>query len=271
MRLRTLAASAFVFLASTTSARAESEKVRVCVNVRTGELQLLTGHSCPSHMTMVRWSDDLPLPSGRTGRVGPQGPAGPAGSTGPSGPQGPQGLTGAQGPTGSQGPAGPQGATGPQGPAGPSGTFAGEAPASIVDQNDVLVGLASETFSGLLLRRLGNDAIVFFASVNGPTAGPIDFYHATTNCSDGRYLPISGGAGFAYFAAVRGGTAFYTKTVDPAAAAKVAMVASEHFEANQDATLPGICNAAADPGPVGALTTASDPGLVNLALPLRLK
>jgi hypothetical protein len=142
---------------------------------------------------------------------------------------------------------------------------------SIVDQNGLNVGIASELFSGLLLRRLGNDAIVFFASVNGPTAGPIDFYHATTDCSDGRYISISGGAGFAYFAAVRGGTAFYTKTVDPTTAAPVAIVASEHFDANEDATRPGTCNAAADPGPVGALTMASDPALLNLALPLRLK
>ena len=142
---------------------------------------------------------------------------------------------------------------------------------SIVDQNGLNVGVASELFSGLLLRRLGNDAIVFFASLNGPTAGPIDFYHATADCSDGRYLPISGGAGFAYFASVRGGTAFYTKTVDPAAAAPVLIVASEHFGPNEDATQPGTCQEAGDPGPVGVLTTASDPALLNLALPLRLK
>jgi len=131
--------------------------------------------------------------------------------------------------------------------------------------------MSSETFSGLLVRRLDKDAIVFFASVNGPSAAPIDFYHATADCSDGRYLPISGGAGFAYFASVRGGTAFYTKTVDPAAAAQVSIVTSEHFEANEDPTQHGACNAAADPGPVGPLTTASDSALMNLTLPLRIK
>ena len=64
MRLRTLAASAFLLLASSPSAQAESEKVRVCINVRTGELRLLTGSSCPANMRMVTWSVNLPFPSG---------------------------------------------------------------------------------------------------------------------------------------------------------------------------------------------------------------
>jgi hypothetical protein len=33
----------------------------------------------------------------------------------------------------------------------------------------------------------------------------------------------------------------------------------------------GSATAAGDPGPVGTLTTTSDPALLNLALPLRLK
>lgn len=49
------------------------------------------------------------------------------------------------------------------------------------------------------------------------------------------------------------------------------IVAVEHFEANVDATLTGVCTAASDPGPVGPLTKAHDPTLANLALPLRLK
>jgi len=35
---------------------------------------------------------------------------------------------------------------------------------SVVDQNGQHVGLASEPFSGLLLRHVGSDVIVFFAS-----------------------------------------------------------------------------------------------------------
>ncbi|MGH9142546.1 MAG: hypothetical protein ACRD2I_15555, partial [Vicinamibacterales bacterium] len=85
------------------------------------------------------------------GAPGVPGPKGPAGS------QGPQGLTG---PAGSQG---PQGLTGPAGPAGPA---AGDALA-VVDQNGVTVGLATEPYSGLLFRRVGEDAIVFFATVDG--------------------------------------------------------------------------------------------------------
>ena len=182
----------------------------------------------------------------------------------------PQGL---QGPTGAQGPSGSQGLSGRGDPPDPLGRSTVR---SRVDRR------SERTERGCRIRvvqragassPVGNDAIVFFASVNGPTAGPIDFYHATTDCSDGRYIPISAARASRYFAAVRGGTAFYTKTVDPTTAAPVPIVASEHFDANEDATqpTPGNCNAAADPGPVGALTTTSDPALLNLALPLRLK
>jgi hypothetical protein len=119
---------------------------------------------------------------------------------------------------------------------------------------------------------MGDDVIVFFASLGGPTAGPIDFYHSTPDCSDNRYIPISGGAGFSYFATVRGGTAFYTKTMDPAGTLQVPVLSYEHLDASDDATLPGVCmpydvgNAS-----LGVLTMASDPTLANLALPLRLK
>jgi len=49
------------------------------------------------------------------------------------------------------------------------------------------------------------------------------------------------------------------------------IVAVEHFEANEDATLTGVRTAASAPGPVGPLTKKHDPSLANLALPLRLK
>jgi hypothetical protein len=165
---------------------------------------------------------------------------------------------------------GAQGLQGPAGPAGPAGTSIGES-LSIVDQNGQDVGLASEPFSGLLLRRVGNDAIVFFAAVSGIATAPIDFYHTKADCSDGRYITITGGSGFAYYASVRGGTAFYTKSVDMSGMPADPIVAVEHFEPNEDATLTGVCMAASDPGAVGPLTTANDPALAHLALPLRLK
>jgi hypothetical protein len=142
----------------------------------------------------------------------------------------------------------------------------------VVDQLGVDVGVATEPFSGLLVRRVGNDSIFFFASPNGPVAGPLDFYHATDNCSDSRYLQVMGGAGFVYFASVRGGTAFYTKTMDPTGTLQIPILAVEHFEVNEDATQPGTCNlVSVTPGAYGVLTTATDPALANLALPLRLK
>jgi hypothetical protein len=135
-----------------------------------------------------------------------------------------------------------------------------------------MVGVALEPFSGLVLRRVGADAIVFFASLGGPVAGPIDFYHSTSDCSDSRYIPISGGAGFSYFATIRGGTAFYTKTMDPTGTVQVPVLAYEHFEANDDATQPGVCTPYdAGNASLGVLTMASDPAIANLALPLLLK
>jgi hypothetical protein len=159
---------------------------------------------------------------------------------------------------------------GPAGPAGPAATSNGDI-LSVVDQNGQDVGLASEPFSGLLFRRVGNDAIVFFASVSGVATAPIDFYHTKGDCSDGRYIMISGGSGFAYYAAVRGDTAFYTKSVDTSGQPADPIVAVEHFEANEDATLRGVCTAASDPGPVGPLTMTQDPALGHFVSPLRLK
>jgi hypothetical protein len=102
--------------------------------------------------------------------------------------------------------------------------------------------------------------------------GPIDFYHSTADCSDSRYLPLVGGAGFAYYATVRGGTAFYTKTMDPNGALQVPILAFEHFEVNEDATMPGVCRPMAmGTAALGVVTTATDAVLANLALPLRLK
>ena len=54
--------------------------------------------------------------------------------------------------------------------------------------------------------------------------------------------------------------------------AQISIIKAEHFEANEDATQRGVCTAPTfDSGPVGVLTTASDPALANLVLPLRLK
>jgi hypothetical protein len=159
------------------------------------------------------------------------------------------------------------------GPAGPASAYsAGDSALAVVDQNGQEVGVAFDPFGGLLMRRIGNDAVVFFATVAGPTASSIDFYHMTADCSDSRYLPFPSVAGFAYYALVRGGTVFYTKTMDPSGTIQMPIVASEHFEPGDDATQPGTCTPyGGGPASVGVVTMATDPVLGSLALPLRLK
>jgi hypothetical protein len=114
--------------------------------------------------------------------------------------------------------------------------------------------------------------VVFYASAAGPTAAHLDFYHATADCSDGRYVVIQGGSGLAYFAWVRGGKLFYSRTTDPAVAPQMPILAFEHFEVTDDATLPGVCRQVAmGTLPLGVLTTATDPALASLSLPLRAR
>jgi hypothetical protein len=113
---------------------------------------------------------------------------------------------------------------------------------------------------------------VFFASTADPTAAPIDVDHSIADCSDSRYVTIQGGSGFAYFASVRGGTFFYTRTTDPAGAPQVPILAFEHFEVTDDPTRPGVGRPLAmGTAPLGVVTTATDPALASLSLPLRLK
>ena len=113
---------------------------------------------------------------------------------------------------------------------------------------------------------------MFFASPGGPTVGTMDFYHATSDCSDSRHLQIMGGVGFAYFASVRGGMAFYTKTLDPTGTLQIPIMAYEHFEPGEDATQPGVClPIAGGAASLGVVTMTTDPVLTNLALPLRFK
>jgi hypothetical protein len=142
----------------------------------------------------------------------------------------------------------------------------------VVDQNGTEIGIATDPYGGLLLRHVGNDAIVFWATSAGPTRNDLVFYHAKSDCSDDRYVRIQGGAGFAYYAEVRDGAAFYTKTQDPLGLIQVAIQASESFGAADDATRVGAC-VPFDGGTLslGVVTMAPDPALMNPALPLRLK
>ena len=232
MRLRTFAASALVLLGATTTVHAEPDRVRACVNPKNGEIHVVAGSSCPANQVLISWYREWPFghDNDSKGKVGPKGPAGPPG------PAGPRGLTGATGPQGVPGTPGKQGPAGPAGPPGPSGSGSGSNPLTVVDQNGTEVGVATDPFGGLLLRRVGNDAIVFWATSDGPTRDDVTFFHAKGDCSDDRYIRIPGGAGFAYYAEVRDGAAFYTKTQDPLGLIQIAIQASESFGPNDDAT-----------------------------------
>ena len=277
MHRRTIVALTLVVLSTTTPVLAEVAKVQICVNLRTAELRLLTTASCPANFTMVAWTDSVPTqagPAGPQGIAGPAGPAGPRGATGAQGAVGPQGAIGPQGTVGPQGATGATGATGAQGPAGPPGpaTYVGSALLTVVDQNGQEVGVVADPLNGRLMRRVNTDPIMFAATADGPVPGPIDFYHSTLDCSDRRYVPTYGSAGFAYYAAIRGGTAFYTTTVDPTFSLQVPIHAYEHFDVGDDPTQPGVCTPLEGGfASLGVLTITTDATLGSLSLPLRLK
>lgn len=237
----------------------QADTIRTCVNVRSGEIRmLLPGRHCGSHERLVEWN-----------LKGARGPEGPQGTQGP---QGPRGLQGTQGP---QGPKGDPGAKGDPGTAGSQSGYVGESALLLVDQNNQEVGVTTDPYSGIVVRKVGQDYVVFFASPSGPDGGPIDFYHTTADCSGDRYVSISGGRGFAFFAQVHQGAVIFTKTpaMDALGAPTAVDVHSvEHIGAAQDAMLPGVCEAGEGLGmSVGVVTAVNDPVLASLALPLRIK
>jgi hypothetical protein len=100
---------------------------------------------------------------------------------------------------------------------------------------------------------------------------PINFFHSSSDCSDSRYLQIMGGQGLVFFGYVHGGAIFYTKTLDPFFNVEVPILAYEHFDAGQDATLAGRC-IPWDGGAqsLGVVTTAIDPAVATFVAPLRI-
>jgi len=136
------------------------------------------------------------------------------------------------------------------------------------------VGIATEPYGGLVLRRMdNNDQVLFAATPDGPRTGPIDFFHLNDDCSDSRYVYLSYGSGFAFFAQINRGTAYYTKTQDPSFNLSVEYHSFEHFEAGDDWTqrLTSNCTVSAGTGAIGVATSVADSVLSNLPVPLRLK
>jgi len=149
-----------------------------------------------------------------------------------------------------------------------------------VDATDTEIGVATDPFSGIVTRRLGDDLVVFFASTGGLDTGAIEFLHTSSDCSGDRYVTTSFQRGLAYFAQVHLGTLFYTKTADPGMQIQLPVGSVEKFEVNEDATLPwmpgspvGKCTEASQ-GRVesaGPLTMVTDQVISGLTPPLRIK
>jgi hypothetical protein len=260
--MMTMLLAFFTFTA--TAAYADTDQIRVCVD-RDGDVRLvLPGKSCRA--------TEFPV---TLNLRGPQGPKGDKGDTGPKGATGAQGVAGPQGATGAQGPTGPRGAEGPQGPQGvPGATGSWNTTYPIVvDANNTEVGVATDPFSGIVMRRVGADTVIFFASPAGPDGGVMEFFHTTPDCTGDRYVRTAFQRGLAFFAQVHLGTIFYTTTVDPGGALQVPVGSIERFQANEDATQPGLC-VPVEPGTVdslGVVTTVSDPVIAGLTPPLRIK
>jgi hypothetical protein len=149
-------------------------------------------------------------------------------------------------------------------------TTYGTNPLTLVDQNDQEIGVVTDPVNGAVLRHVGDDSVVIYATANGPVTGPLTFYHASADCKDDRYVGIPGQSGFAYAAAVHGGAVLYTKT-DQSVARTVDVQAYEQIDAKQDAMQPGTCLPLVFSSQLGVVTAVSDPALANLKLPLHLK
>jgi hypothetical protein len=132
--------------------------------------------------------------------------------------------------------------------------------------------VAIDPINAFVARKENQDTVYFYAPPSGIPETPIEFYHHDPACGDARLLPASPGQGLVVQAYVHSGAVFYTTTVDSNPAANVAVLAKEHFDAGQDATAAGACQPF-DVGafPVGPATTALEPSLATLALPLRVK
>jgi collagen triple helix repeat protein len=267
-----MAFGTLMFISSTSSAAGQT--VGVCVSLANGKIRLMPVEGCADREQAIEWNlrgqPGPEGPQGPAGLQGPQGPQGPQGAQGPQGPQGPQGgrgLTGAQGVQGETGPEGPQGPQGPQGADGKTGPRGGLV---VVDAAGQEVGVLASPFEGYVVRRAGDDMVMFVAPQTGLPATRTVFFHAQENCSDERQLPTIGGQGLVYFAIVHGNALFYTKTLDPYS--QIVVVAGEVIEPGTDATLPGRC-VLYDGGirPAGPVTTFVDPALGALTAPFRIR
>jgi hypothetical protein len=184
------------------------------------------------------------------------------GANGPAGATGASGSDGAAGPAGAQGPQGAPGADGHNGPL-------------VVDANGTEIGILTDAMNATVVRKVGvdGDAVWFTAPGSGLPAAPLYFFHSAVDCSDQRYLQITGGQGLAFFGYVHGGAVFFTKTLDPFFNVKVPVQAFEVVDAGKDATLAGKCFAFGDGAEysLGVVTTAIDSAMATLAAPFRIR
>jgi hypothetical protein len=275
MRSQVLLMTACLALTAGTVQADGLDQIRVCVN-RDGNVRLLVWGACRSYETLV--VVNIRGPQGPKGDPGPKGDAGARGAAGPQGqqgvqgPAGPQGLQGLQGPAGEQGPAGPQGLQGIPGPPGPVSNYQYPLPL-VVDAAGREVGMATDPFNGIVMRRVGTDMVTFFASPNGPASSSITFYHTDETCQSERYMSTSYARGFTPFAQVHRGVVYFTRTIDPDGTVQVPILSYEQFQSDEDATQPGACLPWTGPSTasLGVVTAVSDPALASAATPFRIK
>ena len=257
MRPHAIAFATCFVLTAAAAAHAQSDQVRLCIQ-RDGEIRVLFDRACRANETLVVWN--LRGPQGPKGETGPQGPQGLQGVQGPVGPQGPQGLEG------------PHGPEGPQGVPGPQGSVAQYPLPVVVDANGTAIGIATDPYSGTVMRRAGEDTVFFSISASGLAGGAI-FYHTQPDCSDSRLVETRYAGGFAYPAQVHNGLIFYTRTLDPNAVVQVPAAAYEVVEGTANAMQPGTC--VAFPSPVytslGPVTVFDDPQLATVKAPVQIK
>jgi hypothetical protein len=266
-----MALGALMFSSSTSSAA--DQTIGICVSVTSGKFRMMPVDGCADREQAIEWN--LRGPQGPTGPEGPAGPQGPQGPQGAQGERGVAGATGSEGPRGLTGADGPQGPEGPQGPQGPQGADGKPGPVGglvVVDAAGQHVGLLTNVFDAHVVRRAGDDMVLFIAPKAGLPATRTVFFHAEENCTGERQLPTVAGQGLAYYALVHGNALFYTKTLDPFSQIATNIVAAEVIEAGRDATLPGRCVPfAAGPRSTGPVTTFVDPALGALMAPFRIR
>lgn len=140
------------------------------------------------------------------------------------------------------------------------------------DATGAEVGPVLDFAAGLVERQIGADRVMVQVSVNGFTQSPINFMHASEDCSGPRYLANMNGPGFAYYGQVLGDHVVFTRAVDPTGQQLTALNSMETVWSMADLAAVGSCTST--PGfsqSVGAVEIVTDPSIGTLSTPFRIQ